>query len=209
MKSFLKKQLTPKQITIVFLLIFLFISGVVITSLTINEINERKNEAQYLSSTDTNKSKAFVEPGLMAYVNELGINAQNLSIRYVDSLGHDNEYGYYDGAETISILHNPPAGIDIKTVLAHEYLHYIWGKHSQSERDSLGIELDTLYKSDIPMQQRMKSYEDRFGLSPSSDEFINELHSVYCTEVSDAFLSKAILDECNKWIYRPALTFVR
>jgi len=209
MKSFLKKQITPKQIIIAFLLIFLFISGVVITSLTINEINERINTTESSTQTAIQPTKNHVDPGLDEYITELNIDSSGLNFIYVDSLPETGANGDFISPNTIRIKRVLPAGESPRTILAHEYMHYVWTKHTQQERDVLSAELESIYSNDVPMQHRMKGYISDHNLTEGSEGFSNELHSIYCTESSDAFLTTPILDECNKWIYRPALTFVR
>lgn len=70
------------------------------------------------------------------------------------------------------------AGIQEVTA-AHEMLHAVWERHSQSEKDRIGELLKTAYKQlqDEDLESRMAYYERN-----EPGELVNELHSIIGTE---------------------------
>jgi hypothetical protein len=157
------------------------------------------------------KPKTEIDPTFLPLIQSLNMQAEGLKIEFVEAFPLDDQQtGEFDGLRTIKILRNGEAKLSLSTTLAHEYLHYIWAsKLSQAERDSLSANLTQLYSADPGMQERMTHYRDFKKLVPGTEQFSNELHSIYCTESSDGWLDQAVLDECNKWISRGALSFQR
>lgn len=205
MANILTKKLTAKQTFLSLFILFLTIAGYFIVSATISEINSR----QVNTSADSNIVPITnIDPALQPLVDKLAIDSKGLTIQYVDSLP-SGETGKFDGHHTISILRSGSKTQSMETILAHEYLHFVWSKYPQQKKDELSKALNTLYMSDKPMQERMQPYIDNEHLVVGSGEFSNELHSVYCTESSDSYLSQSIISECSTWINRSALTFLR
>lgn len=96
------------------------------------------------------------------------------------------------------------SGAVLDTVVAHEYLHHIWFKTlDDTTKTKLTSDLISIYGRDPVMQERVKSYAEKQTLQPT------ELFSYYCTETSDKLLTPYIVSECNKYINRSALTFMR
>ena len=136
----------------------------------------------------------------------------NVSIKYVDSYNNATTNGEYqpvvnsDGTFSYGTI-TVKKGIDPtyeKTVVAHEYLHHIWqAQLDQQTLHDLTSQLMTLYGNDSWIKDRTNWYSDTNMLLPT------ELFSFYCTEVADQHLSQYVLDTCNKYIDRSALTFTR
>ena len=136
----------------------------------------------------------------------------NVSMKYVDGyenastngeylpvLSSDGTFSY--GTITIKKGINPTYE---KTVVAHEYLHHVWQAQLDAQTlHDLTSQLMTLYGNDAWIKDRTNWYSDSNMLLPT------ELFSFYCTEVSDKYLSQYVLDTCNKYIDRSALTFTR
>lgn len=208
MMNLLTKKLTAKQTFLSLFVLFLLVAGYFIVSATINGINNRLIDSKVVKP-ETQTVHGHIDPGLDEYITELNIDSKDLNFIYVDSLPEPGANADFTSPNTIRIKRNLPAGENAKTLVAHEYLHYVWSNYPQQQRNMLSGELETLYSSDTPMQNRMKYYIEDHNLTVGSEDFSNELHSIYCTESSDSVLTKSILEECNRWIYRPALTFVR
>lgn len=136
----------------------------------------------------------------------------NVSIEYIDSYNNATTNGEYqpvvssDGNFSYGTI-TVKKGIDPtyeKTVVAHEYLHHIWQTQlDQQTLHDLTSQLMTLYGNDSWIKDRTNWYSDTNMLLPT------ELFSFYCTEVADQYLSQYVLDTCNKYIDRSALTFTR
>ena len=145
--------------------------------------------------------KTTVDPSLMPLVKELSINPYGLDIQY-GTFAKDTQHGEYDGNRSIKVVKG-----DTKQYIAHEYLHYVWN-NKVLNKDELSSSLNDLYNNDPGMQIRMKWYVDR-NILPNTPQFTSELHSIYCTESSDQYLTQTVLNDCNKWINRNSLTFER
>lgn len=136
----------------------------------------------------------------------------NVSMKYVDGYKNTSTNGEYlpainnDGTFSYGTI-SVKKGIDPtneKSVVAHEYLHHIWQTHLDAQTlHDLTSQLMTLYGNDSWIKDRTNWYSDSNMLLPT------ELFSFYCTEVSDRYLSKYVLDTCNKYIDRSTLTFTR
>lgn len=136
----------------------------------------------------------------------------DVSVKYVKGYDNENQNGEYlpvkdDNGSfvygTITVKQGLNAD-DERTVAAHEYLHHIWetGMDTQTQHD-LTSQLMTLYGNDDWMKSRTDFYSDTSMLLPT------ELFSFYCTEVGDSHLSKYVLDQCNTYINRSMLSFMR
>lgn len=131
---------------------------------------------------------------------------------YVDGYNEENRFGEYmhvqsaDGTflyGTITIKQSTDPK-QLKTVVAHEYLHHIWYVHlDEPTLGNLTSQLTTLYDKDAWMQHRVNEFPDGNYQLPT------ELFSLYCTEVPDKYLNQFVLETCNAYIDRSALTFTR
>lgn len=136
----------------------------------------------------------------------------DVSVKYVEGYEKENQRGEYLPMEdnngnfaygTITIKQGLDANKE-RTYVAHEYLHHIWetGLDRQTQHD-LTSQLLTLYGNDEWMKNRTDFYSDTSMLLPT------ELFSFYCTEVGDRHLSQYVLDQCNTYINRSTLSFMR
>lgn len=154
---------------------------------------------------------------LMNVVSAIGgdpAKLNNVSVNYVDGYpngfeGQSGEYTPYDDYDgnfshgTITIKKGLDANEE-KVLVAHEYLHHIWETQTDDKSlHDLTSQLMTLYGKDSDFQNRVTTYSDTNMLLPT------ELFAYYCTESSDQYLSKYVLDECNKYINRAVLRFAR
>ena len=57
-----------------------------------------------------------------------------------------------------------------QSILAHEFLHAVWGRMSESERTELSIELNKIYDSNQAVRDDMEAYKNKRD--------INEMHSI-------------------------------
>lgn len=139
---------------------------------------------------------------------------KDVSVKYVTDYkdGFQNqagEYMSYDDSKgnfsygTLTVKQ----GLDTeeeKVVTAHEYLHHIWFSEldEQAQRE-LTSQLMTLYGQDDWFKTRVATYSDTNMLIPT------ELFSFYCTESSDQYLTPYVIEQCNKYINRGTLQFIR
>lgn len=135
--------------------------------------------------------------GVLASVGATDISKLNIFYKELDNQDYR---GFYSG-DTIQIK----PGLDTeqeKRTVSHEYLHYIWYSMAQSKIKELTSKLIVLYSNDNGQKYRLQNYIDINSLSPT------ELFSIYCTESSDSYL-EPILSDCNSYINRNSLTFLR
>lgn len=90
----------------------------------------------------------------------------------------------------------------VETTAAHELLHAIWARMSQSDRDEMSKTLFAEYKklaaTDQQFKERMSVYE-----SLSKPAFANELHSVFGTEVRA--LAPELEQHYSRWLENRAV----
>lgn len=86
----------------------------------------------------------------------------------------------------------------LRSVVAHEYLHYVWYADKLDDNNRLKSELIALYAKYPEFQRRVDGdhghYRTSGGLLPT------EFFSYGCTEISDAKLGEYISTECNRYI---------
>lgn len=89
-----------------------------------------------------------------------------------------------------------------RTVLAHEYIHYIYNNsYAYSKDQRLFMGLLNMYATNKGFQNRMRPYADENEMT------IDELLAVSCTEIPDRDMDKYVLEWCQKWINRSKLNF--
>ena len=166
---------------------------------------------------DAIKPPTVQDSNLMQVIADVGGDPEklnNVSISYVS----DYEDGFKDQAGEY-IPHTDSKGnfsygsITIKqglspeeerVLVAHEYLHHVWESQlDQTTQHDLTSQLMTMYGRDDWFKNRIATYSDTNMLIPT------ELFSYYCTESSDPYLTTYVSGECNKYISRSALQFVR
>jgi len=139
---------------------------------------------------------------------------KDVSVKYVANYenGFKNqagEYASYDDSKgnfSYGVM-TVKQGLDLeeeKLVVAHEYLHHVW----EAELDPVTLhdltsQLMTLYGKDGWFKTRVATYSDTNMLLPT------ELFAFYCTESSDQYLTPYVIGECNKYINRDTLRFIR
>jgi len=139
---------------------------------------------------------------------------KDVSVKYVANYenGFKNQAGEYasndDSKGNFSYgVMTVKQGLDLeeeKLVVAHEYLHHVW----EAELDPVTLhdltsQLMTLYGKDGWFKTRVATYSDTNMLLPT------ELFAFYCTESSDQYLTPYVIGECNKYINRDTLRFIR
>jgi len=77
--------------------------------------------------------------------------------------------------------------------LAHEYLHIQWAMGDKANSTTL---ID-VYNSNSYFKSRMSPYE-KYGVT--SEQFLNELNSIECTEWDDSALPFSLLDYCKRLV---------
>ena len=112
--------------------------------------------------------------------------------------------GCYDGEATIYVNSDTELSYQ-KTIVAHEYLHYVWYKQNLDDDRQLTSALTHLYGRSPHLQQRMNEgtehqYLNSGGLQPT------EFFAFGCTEISDIQLGQYIAGWCNRFIDTSALT---
>jgi hypothetical protein len=166
---------------------------------------------------DAIKPPAEQDAHLMQVISAVGgdtAKLKDVSVKYVADYkdGFQNqagEYMSYDDSKgnfsygTLTVKQ----GLDVeeeKVVTAHEYLHHIWFSEldEQTQRE-LTSQLMTLYGQDDWFKTRVATYSDTNMLIPT------ELFSFYCTESSDQYLTPYVIEQCNKYINRGTLQFIR
>lgn len=80
------------------------------------------------------------------------------------------------------------------TILAHEYMHYVYDNQPESVKKRVGALARTLYEQTPRFQARMNWYEDHNFLTE------DELIAVGCTEVDDSVLPAELLEYCTKHV---------
>lgn len=167
------------------------------------------------NNPDIAKPPASRDANLMNVMRTIGGKdslIDDVSIKYVASYENENQLGEYLPVEdnngkfaygTITIKQGQDSSSE-RTYVAHEYLHHIWetGLDRQTQHD-LTSQLMTLYGNDDWMKSRTDLYSDTSMLLPT------ELFSFYCTEVNDKYLSQYVLEQCNVYINRSTLSFMR
>lgn len=150
---------------------------------------------------------------LLKVADEIGlkhIRKINLAYKEDNSNGYDGEYHQGLGAQysdnvkdgRIIYMARGMSRENLKTILAHEYLHYIWLNSTSMQSDqTLEERLMSMYANNWQLQDRVVDYAKRGRLN------LTELFSYTCTEFSDKYMDKYVLSQCNKWIDRSKLHF--
>jgi hypothetical protein len=86
---------------------------------------------------------------------------------------------YYQGRIYVLEISNASLAPEMEVVMAHELLHAAWARMSQSEHQTLGVQVEQVYRQldDPSLQQRMAGYAKS---EPGEQD--NELHSILGTE---------------------------
>jgi hypothetical protein len=195
-------------ITLTLLALVLTVGGVVFGLQAISKID--KDSQRVIKTGVPNERQTKQDPSLLQRLKSTGAEyTSGISLSYVSSLStqsgvKDAEAVYIDGVSPrIEVLQSVKDDYYINNIIAHEYLHYIWYQRlSREDKDRLSSKLIALYSSDAEMRLRVENYL-------SSDKLIpTELFSIYCTESSDVYVV-SILNDCNRYINRSSLSFIR
>ncbi len=121
-----------------------------------------------------------------------------------EACGWAQATGCYKGngsTKTLTLRKGNYNAEQLKTIVAHEYLHYVWYKHSLDQDTKLTSLLIDFYAKNPPFQNRVSShYVDSGGLKPT------EFFSYGCTEIQDQRLGSYIASKCNEYIDTSTLT---
>ena len=161
-----------------------------------------------VSSVTGEDTKYYVmDARIEALATELGIDKENLrnakpQIGKPEGgvCGKVQAIGCYNG--TIYIYPEALKGdrLEQRSILAHEYLHYVWDTASPADKERLSPYLNIMYgKYAAAFDRRTKDYETS-GTLPGSADYTNELHSFMGTEISDAKLHPVLLEWYKKWL---------
>lgn len=124
-------------------------------------------------------------------------NQQGLYVTYTNPI--DRNFLYGEMEIKTGLVPN-----QFTTTVAHEYMHHIWhAVLDDKTKRKLESDLISYYGLDPAIRYRTTGYTNNQSLHST------ELFSFYCTESTDAYLSKYILDQCNKYINRGALVMSR
>lgn len=139
------------------------------------------------------------DPTLLADAQLLGIDASELNLEYTTDF---NANVTVSGNSVINAIFYYPNKIGIRPgmdktnelkSIAHEYLHYQWSRRNRAPTDALM----QVYNSNYYLRQRMEPYNQ---LGIGSDDFIDELNSIECTEYADGSLYYVVLNYCTKYL---------
>lgn len=145
-------------------------------------------------------TKRFKEPELLALAQPAGIrqslDKEPVTIYYVDNytdlVWADGKYSFAKKAITVKRSSTRDTQ---KTMLAHEYLHYVWYRDDLEKDTRLTSELTNFYNNSSDLKERMAKYTPQMT-KPT------EFFSYGCTEWSDGYLTPYIVEQCNKYIDR-------
>lgn len=143
-------------------------------------------------------TKKYKDPNLLALAPSAGIKNfsedEPVSLYYVDNYtDHLWAAGQYsDYKKAITVKKDSPFQ---RSIFAHEYLHYVWYRDNLANDPQLVDELNTFYKNNSDLQQRMIDYNGDM-ISPT------EFFSYGCTEWSANKLTPYILQNCERYISR-------
>lgn len=149
-------------------------------------------------------SQAKQEPEILSALQsvEAKYNYSKLNLVWTDNpeadCGSADARGCYnDHRKTIKISKYLDRNV-LRSVVAHEYLHYVWYSEKLDDNNRLTSELIALYAKYPAFQKRVDGdhgyYRTSGGLLPT------EFFSYGCTEISGAKLGEYILTECNRYI---------
>lgn len=147
----------------------------------------------------TPKPEITQDPTLMADARQLGIDVSELNLGLTTEFRPN--FNVPNGS-TVNAIFYAPNTINVRpgmektkelSSLAHEYLHYQWQKGNRASSDALM----QVYNSNYYLRERMTPYNK---LEVGSEDFLNELNSVECTEYNDSTLYYVVLNYCAKYV---------
>lgn len=87
-----------------------------------------------------------------------------------------------------------------KAILAHEYMHAMFDKHSLGDDRKLVDDLVNIYNNTPQLQKSLESYNE--------SQYVSESLSYACADASDQWLTEYVLETCNKYFDRSKITFL-
>lgn len=163
----------------------------------VQESERRQNEERGIYIDP--KSVISQDPTILQTLKSVGAkdySTLSMSIHDGTVCGNDYFEGCYGNSEIIMRKGHESN----KTIVAHEYLHYMWFKNQLDKDRQLVSDLISFYSKTPEFQNRIpKHYTDSGGLLPT------ELFSYACTEIQDSRLTPYIVQKCNEYIDRSTL----
>lgn len=149
-------------------------------------------------------TRKFKDPNMLTMSRIAGIRQEldnePVSMYFVENYReYDIDWadGLYDRTKRAITLRSGGTLRYQKTILAHEYLHYVWYRDKLGEDQQLVNDLTAFYNRSPDLQQIMSNYKTK-----KSTEFF----SYGCTEWSDRRLSQYILEKCSQYLDRSKLS---
>lgn len=175
--------------------------------LPIYMFNQQQEEPQQFQNFDIRQKPTqpvTQDPELLSELQylEATYDYHKLNLIYTDNPAADCKWDladgcYFDFQKTIKMKRNNNKTA-LRTILAHEYLHYAWYENHLDTDSRLVSDLIVLYGRYPEFRQRIAGVDGHYqasgGLLPT------ELFSYGCTEISDAKLGSYITEKCKQYI---------
>lgn len=198
------------------LAIFIPIAGVGVFSLSDISLSGPNSLATYgalkteVKAVSTVNAHAEQDAELISILQSIGAtgNYSNLNLSYhhgdmASVCGSSNTLACYkrdsQGIQSITVSRQP-SNYQLKTILAHEYLHYGWHKNDLDKDSVLTSYLIDFYAKNPDFQNKIPGhYLNSGGLHAG------EIFSYACTEMPEARLGGYLASKCNEFIDLPKL----
>lgn len=143
------------------------------------------------------------DPRLLRQASNVGLDTTNLNLVFGDIVGAnvDDAMGGFIAPNTI-ILKEGLTKKEIRTILAHEYIHYQWTLMDDGVRDSVVEVYERLQKDDPWIKQRLNDYHHC-----DTECMANEATAYSCTELAPYRLTEEYNDFCNQFITNRKVLF--
>jgi len=146
-------------------------------------------------------------PKLASEAKRLGLDITNVNVTYKKNLNYGGVtsgatiYGFYQPPNTIYI--RPDTTAKEETVLAHEYMHYVYARVLSYEDRVASADR---YKENLSKNSYIL---DKLSLYKGCDADckVDEANSMMCAEVNPATLPKAYNDYCSRFVPNRKLLF--
>lgn len=168
------------------------------------QVNDRRAQSSGQSVVNAVSQPVKQDPEILSLIQSIGAKGDysNLNMKWsegdrLSDCGWKDATGCYRGNGTMHVLTmKRSADVNIlKTIAAHEYLHYTWHKNNLDNDKQLTSKLIDFYAKNPPFQNRVSShYVDSGSLNPG------EFFSYGCTEISDVRLGDYLATRCNEYI---------
>lgn len=175
--------------------------------LPIYMFNQQQEEHQQFQNLDIRQKPAqpvTQDPELLSELQylEAAYDYHKLNLIYTDNQAADCKWDladgcYYNFQKTIKIKRNNNKTA-LRTILAHEYLHYVWYENNLDADSRLVSDLIALYGRYPEFRQRIAGLDGHY--QASGRLLPTELFSYGCTEISNAKLGSYIAEKCRQYI---------